>query len=244
MPNLWPTYKPRKQRLYDIFQVWQLTEVSSLGVTVDNEEIFTNQQIFDEMVLNYSSFFWTSTATDFSMQFLDLWHAYVRDTGKQLKKLYDGLLIEYNPIENYSLHETGMDGTRRDSETTTDTPTGTSKTTRNVNKYGIDSGTTGAPSDTETTETAFTDRTDTNTRTPSNTISGNYDGEEYGKYNEAKEHVFDRSGNIGTMTPADMLGKDAEIRSEAAFLLRDYVANFINRYCYYVGCEYYADETL
>lgn len=244
MPVLWPTYKPKKYRLYDVFQAWYVGEVSSLGVTVDNEEIFTNQQIFDEMSMNYSSFFWTTTAPQFDMQFLDLWHNYVRDTGAQLKRLYDALGADYNPIENYSLHETGLDGTRRDSETRTDTPTGTSTTVRDVNKYGLDSGSTGAPSDKETTTQSFTNRVDTMTTTPSNTISGNYDGSEYGKYNEAKEHVFDRSGNIGTMTPADMLVKEAEIRSAAAGLLRDYVATFINKYCYYVGCEYYEDHTI
>ena len=241
---LCPTYKPVKHRLYDIFQAWLLAEVNSLGVAVDNEEIFTNNQIFDEMSMNYSSFFWTTTAPQFDMQFLDLWHNYVRDTGAQLKKLYDGLNLTYNPIENYSLHETGLDGIRRAGETRTDTPTGTTTTTRDLNKYAIDSGANGAPSDKETTTTSFTDREDTTETTPGNDQPGNYDGQEYGQYNEAREHIFDRSGNIGTMTPADMLKKDAEIRSEAAFLLRDYVAAFINRYCYYVGCEYYDDQSL
>lgn len=241
MPIL-PPLRIEKYRLYDIFQLWIDEEVSSLGVTVDSEEIFSNTEVLTELVSKYSLFYWQTPAREYGIEFLDLWHHYVAVMGDQLKKLYDAFIADYNPISNYDMTEEGLDGTRRDGTTTTNTPTGTQSTTTDTNRYAIDSDAGGEPSDKTTTTTSYTDRTDTRTETPSNTQSGAFDGNTLTNYHEAKEHYFKRSGNIGTTTVPDMLEKELKIRKKN--LLTDFCAGFIEQHCYYCGSEVYDDYTL
>lgn len=243
MPNPWKVYEPKKYRLFDIFAVWFQGEVSSLGVTVDGEEIFTNQQIFDEMTAHYCSFYWKTVAPDFALQFLDLWHHYVGATKYNLKRAYDALLVEYNPAENYAMREKGVDGVKRDKETRENTPSGKTVSTSHVDRYGLDSGSTGEDYDETTNTTEYQNRKDTEEKTYTNTIAGQLDGQTVGTYNEAHEHVFERSGNIGTQTAADIIGGEMVLRFNAD-LLREYVSTFMSENCYYVGCEYYDDNTV
>lgn len=235
-----------KHRLYDIFKYWIESRVQSLGVTVDNEEIFTNGEIMTEMCSKYALFYWQTNNlfTPDPSRFLDLWHNYIAVTGKQLKRAFDALAAEYNPIENYSMTEEGLDGTRRDKTTDENTPTGTMTTTTRDNRYGLGSSSSsdGQPYDFTETETGYDNRKDTKDSTPANTISGTFDGDTKTGYHEAHEHFFKRSGNIGTMTAADMLEKELEIRR--VDLLTQYVAEFIAQNCYYCGSEIYDDYTV
>lgn len=231
-----------KYRLYDIFSAWIENETQSLGVTVDNEEIFTNTEILMEMTTKYSLFYWQTPCRELGETFLDLWHQYVLTTGAQLKKLYDAFAADYNPISNYDMTEEGLDGTRTDTTETENQPTGTQSTTTTANRYGIDSTGDGQPSDKTTTETGYTNRKDTRTETPKNTVSGNYDGGTKTGYHEAKEHFFKRSGNIGVMTVPDMLSREWDVRRK--IILTDYVSRFIGMHCYYCGSEIYDDYSI
>lgn len=238
--------KIEKYRLYDIFKIWIDNEIQSLGVTVDNEEIFTNAEVLTEMCSKYALFYWqcVNLLHYGASGFLDLWHDFVTATGAQLKRAYDALNAEYNPIENYSMAEQGLDGTRRDKTTDENTPTGTTTTTTKENRYGLGSSSAGdgQPYDGSTTETGYTNRKDTRESTPGNTMTGTFDGSTKTGYHEAHEHFFTRTGNIGTMTAADMLTKELEIRR--VNLLHDYVACFISANCYYCGSEIYDDYSI
>lgn len=242
MPNPYRTYKPTKIKLFDIFAIWEQNEVSDLGVTVDGVSIFTNQQIFDEMYSKYSPWYFISVEYDASDFFKSLWKAYITATGKNLLRAYNALLETYNPIENYNLTEESTDGVKRDTDTITNTPDGTTTTTRESNRFAIDSSGGGEPSDIETTTTGFNLRTDTETRAHDNTVTVNFEGSAMGAYNEGHEHKLSRHGNIGVQTAADIIG--GELRLRTVNLLAEYVQAFMGEYCYYVGCEYYEDYSI
>lgn len=242
MPNPFQTYRPVKLRLFDIFSIWEQNEVSDLGVTVDGVEIFTNQQIFTEMTSKYSPWYFMTVVPNGGDYFKTLWKSYIAATGKNLLRAYNALLETYNPIENYNLTEESAEGVKRDTDTTTNTPDGTTTTTRETNKFAIDSAGGGEPSDIETTTTGFNLRTDTETRAHDNTQAVIFDGATMGTYNEGHEHKLTRHGNIGVQTAADIIG--GELRLRTVNLLTEYVQAFINEYCYYVGCEYYEDYSV
>lgn len=242
MPNPWRTMKPAKIRLFDIFTSWEQNEVSDLGVTVDGVQIFTNAQIFTEMSSKYWSWYWVTVEEGAADYFKDLWKAYITSTGKNLLRAYNALLEVYNPIENYNLIEESADGTKRDTDTLTKTPEGETKTTHETNKFAIDTSTDGEQSDKETTTTAFTDRTDTETQEHDNTITVDFQNESMGGYNEGHEHKLARHGNIGVQTAADIIG--GELRLRTVNLLDEYVVTFMNTYCYYVGSEIYDDYSV
>lgn len=138
----------------------------------------------------------------------------------QWKHKYDILSVEYNPIENYKMVESGTDsdsGTDTDvhsnSETGTDTTqsTSTGGTTTNTNNtnavYGFNSesavnsdaisGTGSIQNTTETTDTRTVDLTNNgqNTKTVDMT----------------HEHQFQRSGNIGVTTSQQMIQSEIEL---------------------------------
>ena len=112
--------------------------------------------------------------------------------------LYKTTLLEYNPIENYSMSESGTD-TRTPNITTTDSTNigGQSNSTTSTDSV--------SPYDTQT----FTDsnktiilenngaREDSNTRTESGT--------------ETTTHEFKRSGNIGVTTSQQMLESERKV---------------------------------
>lgn len=242
MPNPYETYKPAKLRLFDIFSIWEQNEVSDLGVTVDGVAIFTNTQIFTEMYSKYSPWYFMTVVPNGADYFKTLWKSYIAATGKNLLRAYNALLETYNPIENYNLTEESTDGVKRDKDTITNTPDGTTTTTRETNKFAIDSAGGGEPSDIETTTTGFTDREDTETREHDNTITVDFNGETMGGYNEGHEHRLSRHGNIGVQTASDIIG--GELRLRTVNLLTEYVQAFMNEYCYYVGCEWYEDYSV
>lgn len=112
--------------------------------------------------------------------------------------LYKTTLLEYNPIENYSMTETGTD-TRTPNITTTDTSNLGEQSNSTTSTDSV------SPYDTQT----FTDsnktiisenngaREDSNTRTESGT--------------ETTKHDFKRSGNIGVTTSQQMLESERKV---------------------------------
>lgn len=238
MPALWDDYAPRKYRLYDMLQA-AIAAASDLSVTVSGVTIFTSDQIYREFELHYSSFVTVSSAYQFNLNLPGMWSDYIAQTGFQLKRIWDGLALTYNPITNYEMRENGLDGTRKDTITTTKTPTGSTTTTDETNRFGVDAPAGGQTSDKVTTTTSFADRTDTETNTPANTVTGDFGTDTKTGYHEAHEHYFSRVGNIGTQTAADMLLKEYELRK--INLLEEYVREFVRRNFYYAGYESYAD---
>lgn len=201
------------------------------------ETLFTDSQVYHEFY-NYADFFYIPLqipdVNPFSapMDLLDCWNNYISLNVENLYRESEALYAEYNPVENYSMLESGIDGTKRDKMTTETTPTGETTVTNDIDRFGMDSST-GNPYDKTTNTESFTDRKDTTEVSYDNTMSSDFDGVTHSGYNESREHFFQRTGNIGTMTAADMIQKEQRIRQNN--LLTRFVLRFIMKHCFYVS---------
>ena len=121
---------------------------------------------------------------------------------------------EYNPIENYSMHETAetaktgtdtvtISGKETEKNTGTQSVSGESSATGSV--YGFNSSATPAPADTSTGETEST-RTDNLTRETEYTNRNNET-----EYDTTESTETTRTGNIGTLTTQAMLQSDLDL---------------------------------
>ena len=137
--------------------------------------------------------------------------------------IYAALTAVYNPINNYSMTESGEDtrtntGTQSTSEersgTEKETPNLTNTTTGENNSsgglYGFNSAES-VPSDT-------THGTNTNTNTQSGTVntdtSGTTSSTRTDDLTEKSVHTFERSGNIGVTTSQQMIESELELRKK------------------------------
>ena len=137
----------------------------NLKVEYLSETIFTTAQIYNELRYNY----WTykiplsDLYTANAGYFIGLWQEYVSNTKQQLYRALEALTADYDPVSNYDMKEQRADGVRLSKETDTTTPSGGTKVEQSLNRYGIDSGTDGAPYD--KSETKTTPLTGTKTET-------------------------------------------------------------------------------
>lgn len=134
--------------------------------------------------------------------------------GDNVKRYWDIYNVEYNPIENYSMHDettttkNGTDtvtisGKETDKNTGTQTLNGENTITNSV--YGIDSTTTPAPSD-------KAEGTNGNTRTDDLTHEKSYTGRNNEtEYDTTETTETTRTGNIGTLTSQQMIESDLEL---------------------------------
>lgn len=209
-----------------------------MKITYDGDTLYTDDDVYRELY-KYQDFFYvmqgipTTPAESASMDFLSAYNHFVTLNKENLHRMQDALYAEYNPIENYSLNESGIDGTKTDHTKSEYTPSGTTTYDTTIKKYGLNSGTNGENSDKNTMTEKYTNRKNTTDITPDNTLSSDFDGVTHSGYHESKEHFFKRSGNIGTMTPSDMIAKEYRIRQMN--LLTRFLNQFIMEYCFYVS---------
>lgn len=101
-----------------------------VSITVDGQTVnmYTSNQVFYELANNYDTYkvciseiFAPTTAA-----FIALYNEYRENTKNQLYRAWKALQAEYDPISNYGMTETGVDGRKLDSDTVT--PTGGTQT--------------------------------------------------------------------------------------------------------------------
>ena len=130
---------------------------------------------------------------------------YIALYGKSHKyeydKLVDTLSLEYNPIENYSMTETGTD-------TRTPNITQTSKGV-NTNTVGVDTSITTGKTTFDKSDSFINDTKTTNTGT--NTDTQDIDTTVTTAGNEKTVHEFTRSGNIGVTTSQQMIESERQL---------------------------------
>lgn len=212
-------------------------ELHVLAVSYNSETLYTHQQIFDQFAYNYSSYSVTVSeiyrpSTAF---FVNLWSAYVDETAAQLYRQLQAMQAEYDPISNYDLHERALDGRKIDKETETSTPTGGTQTVTDSKLAGLNSTGEGAQKDHDTVTVTPLEGSKTETeRQPANTMQATL-GSDTLSGHEITEHILQRSGNIGTVTAGKMVTEEYELRKIS--VLRSYVKEFVNRYCYTIGGE-------
>lgn len=215
-----------------------------LTVDYDNTVLFSHSDIFDVFAYNYSSYYVTvsSVYRPSTAFFLNLWHSYVTQTAGNLARALDAMTAEYNPINNYDMIEKSADARKLSKETDTTTPTGGTETENEVKVYGLNSGATGADSDYSKTTSRPLANTKTETvREYDNDKTGTAGGQTVTGH-DVNEHILTRSGNIGVTTSAQMITQEITLRR--VNLMKDYVREFVNQYCYSVGgevcsCEHY-----
>lgn len=130
---------------------------------------------------------------------------YIALYGKSRKyeydKLVDTLSLEYNPIENYSMTETGTD-------TRTPNITQTNKGI-NTNTVGVDTSITTGKTTFDKSDSFINDTKTTNTGTNTDTQDINTTVTTAG--NEKTVHEFTRSGNIGVTTSQQMIESERQL---------------------------------
>lgn len=225
-----------KRALNEIYEAG--LENARFEVTFDGETIFTSNQVFYEFADNYSSYtcyisdlFQATTAA-----FIALYSRYRDNTKAQLYRAYQALLQEYNPLSNYDMTETGADGKKLSTET--NTPHGGTETVTTTNVNGLASTGDGVRSDQVTVQNKPLTGADTQ-KSYANDKSIDFDGTTHTGYHEGTEHFLKRSGNVGVTSNVQLLNEELEVRKRD--LLREWVKEFIDRYCYTTGgvdCDY------
>lgn len=224
-------------RIFDIIAEYQRRKGQAPPLDIkdsDNNTIAETADIFP-LWIKYGDFLYSQSKLVVSIVenepleggyiFAD-WENFCARNADNLKRMIDALFSDYNPIENYSMTESGADGDKEDK--TEIAPSGTTSTAHF--QTGINSSGDGELTDKST----ISYENAKSTTTPSNTQSMSFDGSTYSGFYKAREHYFKRAGNIGVTTSAQMIGQEIELRKYCD-LLADFVHNFIMQYCYFAG---------
>lgn len=223
-----------KTALHEIFLAGLENAHFEVSVTIGGQtvNIFTSNQVFYEFANNYDTYtvciseiFAPTTAA-----FIALYSDYRANTKQQLYRAFVALNAEYNPVNNYDMIETSADGTKRDKETVT--PKGGTESKQKTYRAGLNSTGDGVQADYVEIENTPKTGAETET-TPANTETMTFDGTTLSGYHEAREHYMKRSGNIGVTESSAMVTHELELRKRD--LLREWVKEFIDRYCYTIG---------
>lgn len=210
-------------------------EFAPLEVKYNGRLLFSHDDIFAQFAHNYSSYsvIVSTVYRATSAFFVNLWGSYVRETAAQLQRQLNAMTAEYNPINNYDLTEHYADCTKRATHTDTTTPTGGTRTESTIKKSGLGSIGDGENSDhTESTitplentktETQHTYQNDQTATVDETTLTGG----------EVRQHVLRKYGNVGVTQNSQMITAEMELRRIS--ILRDYVREFVCRYCFSVG---------
>ena len=126
----------------------------------------------------------------------------------EMDKLYNTLTLEYNPIENYSMSESGTDTETTSTNSNVSNPTQTTTSELSV-----------APSDTS----VYKPKEKTQ-----DTVNYNGNVESDINTNNSTIHNFTRSGNIGVTTSQDMIVSERRV---AEFSLFSHYWSLIHNYC-------------
>lgn len=126
----------------------QISQGTSLQLTVGNQVIFEHARVWNELDNKYSlfSYLCDKRSTPYSV-FLSMYTFYCANMGEQYARMLDAITRKYNPINNYEMIESGADGRKQskktDSEkldTVSGTKNGDSSNTRTGNQTNAKSG--------------------------------------------------------------------------------------------------------
>lgn len=233
------------RRVYDIIKDAQLTdpEDTILQIVVDDELIAEHHEILNLWLMHSSWIYTQSDLQHFEMlideetveirggYIIAEWQTFVARNGENLKRMLDALFADYDPISNYDMKESGSDGETED--VTHQTPKG--KTHTDITPYatGINSTGNGAQQGKQMTETYFSDQAEAETSHDHNKSIPDNAGSSVSGFWKTRQHFFQRHGNIGVTTSAQMITQELELR--VVEVVRDFVQRFFDQYCYYVG---------
>lgn len=231
-----PTNQNRRTiPIYDILKVYIENESTDFAITHNDNTLYTSAQVLIELVENYAEYFMSVPemfAENAGGHFKTVWQNFLSLRIDNFAAAFAALNAEYNPISNYDMTETAADGEKRDTETRTSTPTGTTTVETDSKINGFDS-VTPADAGTVTATTSYQNAVLTDTTTPTNTKTMSFEGTEHSGYNKTNEHFLKRSGNIGVTTSQQMIESELQLRQHE--LLSDLLKKFADRYLFFAG---------
>lgn len=211
--------------------------------------MFQSQDVYIALY-RYVTFTYVCRMEQSVNDWLDCWRHYNRMRLPDLRRIYDAMHTDYDPLSNYDMIEHGADGRKRGKETskttphgtTTETSTTTGKETTTYNRQGADS-TSFQPYDQSVSESKSSDNPRTTT-TNTTYANGTYSETEHTATNDqtatvdgvtvsgvdTNEHVMTRKGNIGVTTSQQMLQAEVSVRQYQ--MLADYIGTFIKEFCF------------
>lgn len=207
-----------------------------LEVKYQSTTLYDHQEIFDQLAYNYSSFFVTVSEIyqPTVAFFVNLWSSYVHETAEQLQKQLSAMSAVYDPLRNYDVTERAADARSYGDDTSTTTPKGGTHTEQTAQISGLNSTGDGANADHTESDVTPLPGTETETkreRTGDQTVTLE---DLIMTGHETTEHALRKYGNIGVQTSAQILQMELDVRQRND-ILRWYVREFVNRYCYSVG---------
>ena len=202
-----------------------------MKLTVTPDDMYTGIQVLNELEL-YSSYLMVVPVgvTADAAYFAGRWTEYRKNTIGQLHRAWKAMQADYDPISNYDMIEQSADGRKLSKKTDTTKPTGGTVST--TYRFGLGSDADGSKYMKEETVPKSGAKTEL-TEEYLNDKSMTFDGSTLTGYHDAAEHYLKRSGNIGVTTSAQMIEGELQIR--ARDLLKEYIKEFIDRYCFCVG---------
>lgn len=157
---------------------------------------------------------------------------------KSWDSIYASLTANYNPINNYSMTESGEDtrtntGTQSTSGTQSGTETETPNLTTTATGENNSSGGLFGFNSAESVSSDTTHGTNTNTNTQSGTVNTNTSGTTSSTrtddLTEKSIHTFERSGNIGVTTSQQMIESELELRKKQFYSI--VYSDIVNHLC-------------
>jgi hypothetical protein len=200
------------------------------SITVDDVDLYESADVYAQLRQFATFSFIDANAT--ITAFVSRWEMWRAQQGPDLKRAWDALHALYNPISNYDMQETSTDGTARDKDTETTTPDGEQIVDTKNNRYGFNADNTGdgVPVTASKSTQSYNDYSVTTEHEHENTLT---DTDLQGSYNDIKNHVMQRSGNIGVTTSQQMISAELELRQQD--LLYQFCKRFINKWCSLLG---------
>lgn len=229
-----------------ILQTLQTAE-RSLDITDTTGTMFASNDVYIALY-RYVTFDYACRSSHTVNDFILVWESYIRLRLPDIRRMYDALYSEYDPISNYDMTERAADGTAKGKTTDKTTPHGSTTQTSTVtgsemityNRQGADSSSF-QPYDQTVTQAGATPRTTTDVTTYG---TGTYSDTEHTATNdqsvtvdgvtvtgnEVREHILTRSGNIGVTTSQQMI--ESELKLRAYQLLSTIVRDFVTENCF------------
>lgn len=197
-------------------------------IVADGVTLFQSATVYRQLMAwaTWSYVAWEATIT----QFKDVWEDFLAEHAGDLKKAWDALQQQYDPLSNYDMTETEYDGNAEDDRSETVTPTGENIMTTVTDRPGLDSTGDGVQIAKTTATQSYQNSYNVKTEhTIDNTLAGG--GDLAGSYHTTHDRQLSRAGNIGVMSSQELATRETELRLHHERLLYEFCASFMLQWC-------------
>ena len=205
------------------------TAETDLKISDTAGTMYQSNDVYNELY-RYQTFMYCCRLDQTVGDWSACWASWLSVRLPDIRRMYDSLNAQYNPINNYDMTEMAADGERVDRSSTTVTPSGKQRTTNTVKRQGMNSSSY-VPADEVTSDTEYLSGYKTESvTTPDNTKTADFDGETLSGLHTASEHRLKRSGNIGVTTSQQMIESELSLRKNN--ILKMIIREFVYDNCF------------